>query len=265
MPSKSSNRNHKKLNKGFIIYLIACFIFGIISGIFEIKLKILHVVFIGLLAGIIYYYWETIPSRKAFKFMKEGNYDEAISIFDNLREKYKNRKRDMDAVMLNTSICYHRKGKFEKSIELLEMLHFDSLKNTFKGLYLSLYSNNLFMLEMDLKKAVEFSNKSFEILKFPGDLLILGNLSALIGNEKAADKTIERYFKLKEQFKSSKALLKGLFIDKHLSVVYENFMLGQYYYMKKDLDTAKDYLNKACECKYRNIYSDKAVELLELV
>ncbi|HEX3028357.1 MAG TPA: tetratricopeptide repeat protein, partial [Clostridia bacterium] len=186
----------KKIFKTWLLsYIFIGIVLGLIFALFRIKLSassrpIVFVILCVLISSFTYY-----KLLNPVRLLVKGNFDEAISKFNKLAEKYCNNASLKNVQLYNIACCYNRMGKFEESIDALNKIDSTKLGKNLSGAYYALFSSNLILLERDLELAEQYIDKSYVLLNKSCILLFKGYIEVLKGNRVKADDSIQGYFK----------------------------------------------------------------------
>lgn len=223
----------------------------------KISLIVLLVIFIILRVIISVYKKITYQ----IMLLNNGRYQEFISYMSERHNKYYKQRPHKCSCLLGIANCYSRMGNFQESINYLKKIDYSKINKAIKSGYFLLYSLNLYFLNENLDKAVEFVNESRVLLDTPESMLLKALIELELGKIDDANKLVEEYF---SKINRKKIIIKFaaiVYFDNYITNVIEKYMLGLYYMKMLNMDKAKSYFCEAANCNYKSYFSDKAKAL----
>ena len=213
--------------------------------------------------------------QMGYIYWKLNNPDKVREYFDKslaLRRKYGNAEQIADALNNKGIVLLHYLKHPEEALKLYnEALSLCEKSHYNIGIAHSLNNiGNYYLLSGDYKLSLDYNTRSYELYKRVGDknraainLLIIGYLNQLLGNEQLAEKQYFETIKLAEEVNSHSVVRDAY---QNLSSLYQiqNKELKHLQYFKLYSELADSLYNKETNSNIANLQTQFAVEKQEL-
>lgn len=220
-------------------------------------------IFVVFTAVALFIYLNLRRWRYAGKLMNMGEFNDAITLYEELHEKYYKRNSYKEQALLGIANCYNRLGEFDKSLNYMDDMAADNLDKASQALYYAIYAHDLYFLRKELLKALEYIRLSRELIDLPETILTQAMIELELNGMAAAGEIIDEYFNHENSPRHFVGLYTLIIIDEFSRQVNENFMLGLYYHNIGDKEKAAKYLFEAAKYGHDNYFTVEARHMIK--
>ena len=236
------------MNKYFklILVLLCSAIFGVTLGFSRIHIGLKDLVIIYCVLVISAILLVFIRGMNNLNSLHKGEYSKAIESFKKTMKKHGRNTKIVNAMLYNISVCYYRKGDFHEVESCLDKMDLKSCDDNIKWGYFFLRASSLILLEENIYAAIEYYEKSLELLNQEEAYPVKAYFEAVKGNQKEALRYMETYINKERRRKVIFSLKKSTLVyDKFNYDIENNYFLGMTYLKLNEPQLAKEYFSKS--------------------